>query len=286
MDDEAPVPISEFLGIGRQIRKSQECWEIRWIFGFGRRKSRHQQPANQSGQSRRANPRPTQSLWRTDQLPSKEIYIRQMLCLWNRKRDLELPIVGRDWVVLKRERLDGNDPDVLAFTDWMARNYPGVKIPSPTDPDFERFHHVGIASGAFLIVFEILVLGTITRYHLSDGALAAWLIVWMYIGPIQRWTLWGNPVTLFRSYVSPFKWVMAALNMFLLNCMTYVVLIGLVVLTFNLFGVICGVSVSFSIGLWFVWCVVVIFVLGISAFLILFFTDILGMFLDFSRILN
>lgn len=152
------------------------------------------------------------------------------------------------WSFLKRNRKKGvYESDENAFREWLDREYPNVI--------FEGFDkgRLGLShlfTGIFFLVLITAILAGLTRFHLSTPRIAAWLLVWMYAGPLLRYT-WLNDHSMDRKpCLNPAKWILFLINRFLHIAIIVGICGSVAVISVQLFGDICNTTFSLSPGIW------------------------------------
>lgn len=153
------------------------------------------------------------------------------------------------WSLLRRSRTKGDAyvTDMEAFRRWLDKEYPDVEFQGL---DKRRLGYSRIFSGIFLQVLITAILAGLTRFRFDTRSHAAWLLVWMYGGPMLRYT-WLNDHTMHRKpCLNPGKWLL-----FFIDRMLHVAIIvgvcgGTAVICVELFGNLCNTTFSLAPGTW------------------------------------
>lgn len=151
----------------------------------------------------------------------------------------------QDWKPMKRS-ISGESAsgDLSKFRMWVEANYPEIKLPK-TLPD-----RIGVSrsvNGMFMQVLVTIIIGALTRFQIGTPSHAAWLLVWIYGGPVLRL------VSLIDDYV-PLS-AMKQCFLVIVEIVAIFVLIGLyggiTVILVELFGSMCNnTTITLSPGIW------------------------------------
>jgi hypothetical protein len=134
--------------------------------------------------------------------------------------------------------------DLNEFRMWVEANYPGIKLPK-TMPN--RIGMSRSVNGMFMQVLVTIIIGALTRFRIGTPSHAAWLLVWMYGGPVLRL------VSLIDDDV-PLS-AMKQCFLVVVEILSILVAIGLyggiTVILVELFGAMCNnTTISLSPGFW------------------------------------
>ncbi len=246
--------------LSREERWTSFCYEVRWIFGFGKESSNERRTRVVSAQGRRL-------------LETRTLFIRQMICKEHPGFDSSpfsdsKPIWSWGWSVMQRDLSSSSATrSVDRFEAWLKDNYPGIRIPVQDLARTKAVGSVHIISGMFLLALSLAILYPLTlfTYDHQRKASAALFCVWLLAFPILRWTRLGHRADVY-AYISGRELCWRGSTALLFFITSYFVIQGFLVTCVGLFESFCGLPsdkvpwAAVTIVFWYTSSILTIFV--------------------------
>ena len=245
-----------FVHLCRRESWTSICLEVRWKFGFGKHSLQRCMPRFPvHGPEKAPN-------------DISFLFLRQTFL-----------VTRLGWGLTKRNILKGGDGEELVdFKAWLERNYPHLEI------KFNKHKRLGysyLVSGIFLQLLVTGILGGLTRFKLGTPSHAAWLLIWMYGGPLLRWK-WLNDDTMDKGPCrSTLKWIVFGVGPVLLVVVAIGVYGGIAVIIVELLGEICSERFSLSPGIWILIGISIALAFAVVSAPIMYSRNLIGMLLCF-----
>lgn len=152
------------------------------------------------------------------------------------------------WSLMRRNRKrDTYVTDKEALLTWLRKEYPNVEFEGL---DKRRIGYSYLFSGIFLLVLTTAILAGLTRFRLGTKSHAVWLLIWMYGGPMLRYT-WLNDHTIQRRpCLNLGRWLLFFIDRILHVAIAVGVCGGTAVISVELFSDLCSTPFSLAPRIW------------------------------------
>ena len=154
------------------------------------------------------------------------------------------------------------EDDFEEFGKWLDENYKNITIDLSKEGRLrkqtvhsylkKKTGYSYLVSGVFLQFIATTLLGALTKFRLGNRSHAIWFLVWMYGGPMLRWS-WLNDNSIDKvPCLSVSKWILFAVGRFLYLAVLLVgVFGGISVICVELLEDVCNKTLSLSTSIWF-----------------------------------
>jgi hypothetical protein len=130
---------------------------------------------------------------------------------------------------------------------WLKDNYPGMNIKIKFE---SKLGYSYLISGIFLQLLITAVLGALTKFQLGNPRHSAWILVWIYGGPLLRWKWLINESLDKEPCLSARKWFFYGFTAILSISLRIAVCGGIASICVELLASICNTTFALSIGDW------------------------------------
>jgi hypothetical protein len=257
----------------KSILTSRCCYQLRWGFGSGKGTQRLNE--NIRNQRRRA------------------IFLRQNFLTtmdwrlkWNyMKRKIPKDLLEKPNLLIRFFRYFENSkmtPNEHAHVTkefheldkWLKDQYPEITVDLHRIPQKTGYSY--LISGIFLQLVVTAILGALTKFSLGSRKHAPWFLVWIYGGPMLRWT-WLNDESLDKELcLSARKWIFFGFTAILSLALLVAVYGGISSICVELLASICNTTFLFPAYIWLLIAVMIALTFATIGLLVTYFSSFAG----------